>query len=243
MGNKKSFVIYDNWSTLLCGLPNEEAGKLIKAICAYKLGELKEIDDPVIAAMFNMIKEKLDEDADSYEETCKARSESGKKGAEKRWNNKQKQNIANAITAMTNDSKAKQNIADNDTDTDNDTVTDTDTKSPTETKERVKREKTSLTQDQMHSMLLESALSCQTQDKVREWIQYKQARREPYKEMGFKSLISQIHKHEREAGYEAVCDLIDLCMSNEWKGIIWDKLPREIPQRAAPGGKIDWANI
>lgn len=125
MGKKNSFVVYDNWSTLLCGLPDEEAGKLIKAICAYKLGILEGIDDPVTAAMFNMIKDKLDADAESYNETCKARAESGKRGAEKRWgNSNSKQNIANAINAMANDSKPKQSMADNDTDTDNDTDKD-----------------------------------------------------------------------------------------------------------------------
>ena len=121
MPSKKSFVVYDNWSTLLCGLPDEEAGKLIKAICSYKLGILESIDDPVTAAMFNMIKDKLDADAESYNETCKTRAENGRKGAEKRWgDSKQKQNIANAINAMANDSKSKQSMADNDTDTDND---------------------------------------------------------------------------------------------------------------------------
>lgn len=122
MGKKNSFVVYDNWSTLLCGLPDEEAGKLIKAICAYKLGMFEAIDDPVIAAMFTMIKDKLDEDAQAYDETCKTRAENGKKGADKRWNNsKTKQEIANAINDMANDSKLCQNMADNDTDTDNDT--------------------------------------------------------------------------------------------------------------------------
>ena len=127
MSKKKSFVIYDNWSTLLCGLPDEEAGKLIKAICSYKLGIQDDEIDPVTAAMFNMIKDKLDEDEESYNETCKRRAENGKKGAEKRWNDsKPKQKIANAISAMANDSKAWQNMAD--TDTDNDTDTDKDIK-------------------------------------------------------------------------------------------------------------------
>lgn len=121
MGKKNSFVVYDNWSTLLCGLPDEEAGKLIKAICSYKLGVLESIDDPVTAAMFNMIKDKLDEDEESYNETCKRRAENGKMGADKRWNDgKTKQKIANAINDMANDSKAWQNMADTDTDNDTD---------------------------------------------------------------------------------------------------------------------------
>lgn len=230
MGKRNSFVFHSSWGDLVKGLPNETAGELVKMIIAYAFeGEEIRSDDPTLNAVFGMVKIKLDEDGSKYQ----AKVERMKSNAEKSRND------------IDTKSARNRNDIESDTDTVTVTVTDTvtDTKSPTETKERVKREKTSLTQDQMQSMLLESALSCQTQDKLREWIQYKQARREPYKEMGFKSLISQVYKHEREAGIEAVCDLIDLCMSNEWKGIIWDKLPREIPQRAAPGGKIDWANI
>ena len=35
-----------------------------------------------------------------------------------------------------------------------------------------------------------------------------------------------------EFGEGRVCDLIEECMSNNWKGIIWDKMT-QIPQRSA----------
>ena len=110
MADKKSFVIYDNWSRLFCGLPDETAGKLIKAVCAYKLGEGAEVNDPVIAAIYAMICEQLDADADKYADICEKRSQARK--------NKTQQMI-------TNDNKCKQVLSsatDNDNDNDNENV-------------------------------------------------------------------------------------------------------------------------
>ena len=117
---KKSFIIYDNWACLMSNLPVEKAGELIQAICNYKLtGEIN-IMDPSVNAMFVMIKEQLDVDADNYQKTCEKRKESGSKGG--------KQKVANAKQKVAKGSNCKQNVADNDTDTDNDTDNDNDNK-------------------------------------------------------------------------------------------------------------------
>lgn len=60
--------------------------------------------------------------------------------------------------------------------------------------------------------------------KIREWIAYKNAKKETYVEQGMKSLLKKISVQAQEHGDFAVIDLIDLCMANNWKGIIWDKL-------------------
>ena len=67
--------------------------------------------------------------------------------------------------------------------------------------------------------------------KMREWCTYKIERKEGYKEQGMKSLLRQIEKRVAEFGEGRVCDLIEECMSNNWKGIIWDKMT-QIPQRS-----------
>lgn len=61
-------------------------------------------------------------------------------------------------------------------------------------------------------------------DRLRVWFKYKMERKEPYKETGMKSLLTQICKHTAIYGDCAMCNLIDECMANGWKGIIWDKL-------------------
>mgnify|MGYP002749124881 CR=1 FL=1 len=45
-------------------------------------------------------------------------------------------------------------------------------------------------------------------------------------------LLRQVEKKVAEFGEGRVCDLIEECMSNNWKGIIWDKMT-QIPQRSA----------
>ena len=76
-------------------------------------------------------------------------------------------------------------------------------------------------------------------EKVQDWLQYKGERREPYKPMGLKSLLSAIRKQARQYGEEAVISLIDQCMAANYRGIIWDKLERGRPfggnDRREPG--------
>ena len=61
-------------------------------------------------------------------------------------------------------------------------------------------------------------------EKMREWITYKAERNEAYAEQGMKSLLRQVKNKADEFGDVAVCDLIDECMSSNWKGIIFDRL-------------------
>lgn len=106
---KRSIVVYDSWGELLCNLPDEAAGILIKMMCQYSFSESADpSDNEMINAMFMMIKSKLDEDTESYEETVKKRSEAGKKGMEKRW--KDNNDITEDNNVITNDNTVNQNI-------------------------------------------------------------------------------------------------------------------------------------
>lgn len=61
-------------------------------------------------------------------------------------------------------------------------------------------------------------------NKIYEWLEYKQERKEKYTETGLKSLLTQIEKQVDIYGEEEICNLIEECMSNNYKGIIFDKL-------------------
>ncbi len=63
--------------------------------------------------------------------------------------------------------------------------------------------------------------------KIREWLIYKAERKEDYAEQGLKSLLRQIENKSRDFSNTVICDLIDTCMSNNWKGIIFDRLKPE----------------
>lgn len=91
-------------------------------------------------------------------------------------------------------------------------------------KENKKGGKRETTQSIFERLLPEYTISDVMADKLREWFKYKTERKDGYKEQGMKSLLKQVANKVSVYGDPAVCNLIDECMSNGWKGIIWDKL-------------------
>ena len=91
-------------------------------------------------------------------------------------------------------------------------------------KENKKGGKRETTQSIFERLLPEYTISDVMADKLREWFKYKTERKDGYKEQGMKSLLKQVANKVSIYGDTAVCNLIDECMSNGWKGIIWDKL-------------------
>lgn len=84
-------------------------------------------------------------------------------------------------------------------------------------------------------LLPDYLLSDSLQAKMGEWVKYKTERKEPYKEQGMKSLLRQVENKAVQYGDDAVCSLIDECMANNWKGIIFDRL-QQTQRKPASGG-------
>lgn len=84
-------------------------------------------------------------------------------------------------------------------------------------------------------LLPDYLLSDSLQAKMGEWVKYKTERKEPYKEQGMKSLLRQVENKAIQYGDDAVCSLIDECMANNWKGIIFDRL-QQSQRKPASGG-------
>lgn len=61
-GNK-DFWFMDSWATFFEYMPRREAGVLIKAMCAFANGEEVKIEEPMVLAIFNFIKEQMEENA------------------------------------------------------------------------------------------------------------------------------------------------------------------------------------
>lgn len=61
-------------------------------------------------------------------------------------------------------------------------------------------------------------------NKLEEWLKYKWERKEYYKETGFKTLLARIDSATSQYGVEQVVNLVDECMANNYKGIIFEKL-------------------
>ena len=127
MAKKKSFVIYENWAKLISECPDEQAGQLIKAICNYKLGNEVRIDNPMVNAMFEMIRDILDKDAEKYDVICEKKREA----IEKRWKKKNEEKNTDVFTCIEKNTDVFKSIQvdtdnDNENDNGNDNVNDND---------------------------------------------------------------------------------------------------------------------
>ena len=89
--DKNSFLFMDSWTTLFQSMPSQEAGDLIKAVCDFSTGKQAEIENPLVLAMFNLIKKQMEENKENYKAKCEKQAEYGKMGSEKRWGKTQKQ--------------------------------------------------------------------------------------------------------------------------------------------------------
>lgn len=70
------------------------------------------------------------------------------------------------------------------------------------------------------------------------WLQYKAERKETYKPTGLTAFISGVKNKLKLYPEAAVIDLIEACMANGWKGIIWDKLEGGLNQNGGTGKSI-----
>ena len=60
------YFMRNSWKPLIMNLPDEAAGKLFQAIAAYQDGEEPVIDDPLLNAIFQMMKETFEQDNEKY---------------------------------------------------------------------------------------------------------------------------------------------------------------------------------
>ena len=82
---KTTFILNTGYKEQVDMMSNEQAGRLFRAILQYTNNHaIDPIEDPVVNMVFSFVRQQIDKDAQKYEETCKKRSESGKKGGRPR---------------------------------------------------------------------------------------------------------------------------------------------------------------
>ena len=79
------------------------------------------------------------------------------------------------------------------------------------------------------------------EEKLIEWLEYKKERRESYKETGLKALCTQIKNRLTEYNDVTICNLIDECMANGWRGIIWDRIKNQTARKESGNVFLDIA--
>ena len=80
MIEKKSFVLFNDLSIPVESLPDEEAGKLFKAIFEYQNGGVKQELSSSAEMAFIFIKQQLDRNQEKYETICQRNRINGMKG-------------------------------------------------------------------------------------------------------------------------------------------------------------------
>ncbi len=103
--------MYKSWGAAIKNMDDAQAGALLKAIYAYQTGEETELDNAV-SFVFDLIRDKFEDDAAKYEKQCQQKKENGRLGGLAKAS-KTKQVLGEA-------SKTKQSLHDTESDTDTD---------------------------------------------------------------------------------------------------------------------------
>ena len=147
---KDSLILYESFFEATQDLSVSDKGEIWEALHAYiSNNEDYEFTSITAKLAWNFIKLQLNADAKKWQETCKRRSEAGKRGMQKRWNNSKDITSVNfvinennknnkAINVITEKSSVINEITKiTDTDTESDTESDTDTDTDTDIKENI----------------------------------------------------------------------------------------------------------
>jgi hypothetical protein len=258
---RDSFVMFTDDLDILDALPDEQAAKLMRVIRDYMKGIEPDLSDPVVNVAFFPIKKHLDDNYEKWCATREERSKSGKMGAEARWGKRNEEpkmakmanakndmaNIANAkndMAKMANDSKAWQSMAKmavyvndnvNVNVNDNENVNNITPLTPLEGEKESPKKKFN-PKDALEERITDEKLKAS----IEQWLKYKSERREGYKETGFKKLLSEIENNVKAYGVDAVISVIDKSIARNYKGIIFEMIPRSSPQ---PRGATDFSKF
>lgn len=208
MDERTQFTFYSSFFEAISRIKKKaDRADAYDAICAYALRaeepDLSKMSDAAQIA-FLLSKPNLD--------SSRRKAKNGKEGGSKKANGKQTGSKPEANSKQEKPAREKENEKEKEKEKEYECTPPTPSKPQS-----------------LDSLLPEYAFADALSQKIRNWVKYKQERKEGYKEQGLKSLLTQIQKNALKYGDAAVIDLIDLSMSNGWKGIIWDKLAE--PQR------------
>lgn len=106
-------------------------------------------------------------------------------------------------------------------------------KSEVVVEEKPAKKKAENTIQLFHRLVEDYNISEPVREKMEVWFRYKMERKESYKEQGMKSLLKKTENNEGSYGANEICNLIEDCMANNWKGIIWKILEERKQQRPA----------
>lgn len=190
----------------------------------------EEVDNVKVTVMF-LIKNRLLEEISenefflTYAKECTG-SETSSAARVRRFRDKQKALQCNTDVTNSNTEKEKEKEIEKEIEKREKSV------------EKEKKAKTSFSQT---DYIKSQNFSPYLEEKLIEWLEYKKERRESYKETGLKALCTQIKNRLIEFSDIAICNLIDECMANGWRGIIWDRIKNQTAKKESGNVFLDIA--
>lgn len=64
----------------------------------------------------------------------------------------------------------------------------------------------------------------ETKEVIKEWLKYKNEKRQGYKDTGLKSFIKQVYNKCQQYGFSDVREVIEKSMGSNYQGVVWDWL-------------------
>ena len=112
MANK--LMLNTEWEVLFASLPDEQAGKLIKAVMACHAGKATRIDDPVLSSVFAMMESVIIKNREAYERKCETNAKNGSMGGRPKTEEKrtvfEKTEEKRTVNSETQENPTKANI-------------------------------------------------------------------------------------------------------------------------------------
>ena len=206
--------LYKSYNEVISEMPDEDAGRLIKALLAYSEGEDVGDDLGQVRFVFRMMAAQIDRDKKSYADKC----ERMRKNAEKRW---KKESDADACEICQGEGKEEGKE-----------------EGEREGKEEEKGEEITPLYSPLGKHTQGEGVADSFDEPLRsaviQWLEYKREKRQSYKPQGLSVLIDKIHKAAGKHGDRAVADIICESMACNYQGIMWDRIGRRQQQTGNP---------
>lgn len=216
---RTQFTFYESFFKAITRIKKkQDRADAYDMICSYALYQIEPDLDSVpdaVAIAFDLLRPVLDK--------AKERSESGKKGGSKpEANTKQTASSPEAPAKLgkTQSEKEGEKEKERENEVEKECEVENNSFPKNEATAKPQPDHTPTPQSQNADFPFSPALDA----KLRQWFTYKSQRREGYTPQGKQSLLSQIAKYLESYPDSAICALIDECMANNWKSVVFDRL-------------------
>ena len=213
MMERNQFTFYRSYRDALRALPPKEFKAAVLAICDYALDETEPALSGIPNSVFILIRPTLDSGRIKAANRAK-KAESEGEGTHNKPRTNEKQTQDKKQTKQKQNRKEKEGEKEGEGEREKEREKENDSSPPIAPPDGL------------------ASLSPALRGAVEDWLRYKTEKREPYKPQGLKSLVTEVKNNADRYGDAAVIELIRQCMSNNWRGIIFDRL-----KKAPDGGK------